>query len=717
MKRRCGPLWRRVRAVALLLSLACVPLAPAGAAAPASWNDTGFSIDTKGMRLGRVLEQFGAAYGVHVNSTIGDGAPLNMRIKAANGTEFLDRLAASGDFRWFYYSNTVYVVPRGDQVSVRLEVGEDAVQDSKAALVGIGLFDTRFGWGELPDEGVVMVSGPRAYVDLVRGLLMPDQKPAAPAQKGKQLMVFRLKYATAADRTINTRGQKETIPGIKTILTGLLDSGSPPKAADSEFDLLGHKRSGKGPSARGGIRTLGAEAAARLGGGDTDGDGPEAAEPKRKSKISGLPNGDRPRIDADPSLNAIIIYDDVAKRASYQALIAELDVEPRQIEIEALIVDIDRSKLGELGVEWGVKTGSTTTVVNAGMSDSSGVELPVPGATLLINNASRFYARLKAMEGTGDARVLAKPTVLTLDNVAAVLDLSQTAYVSLVGERVADLADITVGTMLRVVPRIVQEGAMTRVRLEVDIEDGSMGDTTTSSNGTTTAPKVTRSTISTQAIVDGQQTLMIGGYHAESVSRQNQKVPVLGDVPVLGGLFRSSSESHTSRERLFLITPRLTATAGAAAAALSKANRLARRTAVEEAKRQIREELAEQGLVRPATGLATIPQTAQPAPAVQLPAPQATSSKQLLPPIPPPAPPGNSLLSLPLPSAVPPQASAGGGTGSGAVAAVQPVAVRTAIAAGTATVAGFRLASGVDAAWPRKSHTIVCKRPRPLLWR
>lgn len=560
----------------LLLAACLVQAAPAAAVGPASWNETGFAIDAKGMRLGRVLEQFGAAYGVQVDSRVTDAVLPPIRIKAATGAEFLDRLAVSAKFRWFVYNETVYVVPRGDHVSVRMQVGEDAVQDAKAALTGVGLFDPRFGWGELPDEGVVIVSGPRVYVDLVRSLLLPDRKQETPVS-GRQVMVFRLKYASAADRTITTRGQKENVPGIKSILSRLLDSDMAPKenaVPGNEFDAGSVKHSRRGPVGKG-------SAHERTEQGGDGGDGAERAADKRRAKPVATTRNDRVRIDADPSLNAVIIYDDVAKRATYQALIAELDVEPRQIEIEALIVDIDRSKLGELGVEWGVRSGTTTTNVNANFTESQGVDLPLPGATLLINNAARFYARLKAMEGTGDARVLAKPTVLTLDNVAAVLDLSQTAYVPLVGERVADLADITVGTMLRVVPRIVQEGSAMRVRLEIDIEDGAM-DKNSTKHG------VTRSNISSQAIVDAQQTLMIGGYHAESISRQNQKVPVLGDVPLLGGLFRSSSETHSTRERLFLITPRITTSAGMAAAELSKANKAARRLAAAELRQQAR---------------------------------------------------------------------------------------------------------------------------------
>ncbi|QPI53331.1 type III secretion system outer membrane ring subunit SctC [Massilia antarctica] len=582
---------------AVLLGACLAQAAPAAAVAPASWNETGFAVDAKGLRLSRVLQQFGAAYGVQVDSRVADAVLAPTRIKAATGSEFLDRLAAAAGFRWFVYNETVYVVPRGEQIAVRLQVGEDAVQDAKAALSGVGLFDARFGWGELPDEGVIIVSGPRIYVDLVRSLLLPDHKPEDAPASGRQVMVFRLKYASAADRTITTRGQKELVPGMKSILGRLLDSepaqpaGAPP---GKEFDVGSDKHSRRAPVGKGGARELGEQAAA-----------PPAEQ--RGARAAGATRGERVRIDADPSLNAIIIYDDVARRATYQALIAQLDVEPRQVEIEALIVDIDRSKLSELGVEWGVRSGATSATINAGGAESQGIDLPLPGSTLLINNAARFYARLKAMEGSGDARVLAKPTVLTLDNVAAVLDLSQTAYVPLVGERVADLADITVGTMLRVVPRIVQEGALMRVRLEIDIEDGAMDKSTTRNS-------VTRSSISSQAIVDAQQTLMIGGYHAESVARQSQKVPLLGDMPLIGGLFRSSSETHSTRERLFLITPRIMSSAGMVAAELSKANKAARRLAAAEQRQQ-----AYAGEAAPPAVAAALPLAPGAAPAVASP--------------------------------------------------------------------------------------------------
>jgi type III secretion protein C len=211
----------------------------------------------------------------------------------------------------------------------------------------------------------------------------------------------------------------------------------------------------------------------------------------------------------------------------YQALIEQLDILPRQIEIDVRIVDIDRGKLGELG---------------------AGAAPAAPGSTLLVNDAAGLVARLKALEASGDARILATPGALTLNNVAAVLDLRQSRYIPLVGERVADMAEVSAGTTLRIVPRLVEDGA-TRVRLDVDIEDGNLGSGADA--------QVTRSTLSAVAIVDPQQVLVIGGYGSAAISSDRDQASAPGNVSLLGHLFGHKDTAGARRERLYLITPRL----------------------------------------------------------------------------------------------------------------------------------------------------------------
>lgn len=548
---------------AVVILLATLSFATvAGAAVPAGWKATGFAINANGMTLDSVLQEFCVTYGVKLQSALPADMPLRGRLQGQNGAEFLDRLAARHGFRWFVYNDTLHVIPGNDVTSMRIEVGEDAVADSKAALIGLGLFDARFGWGEMPDEGAVLVSGPRRYVEMVRETLLPDKDKKKADGEQKQLMVFRLKYASATDRTISTRGQADNVvPGVKTILSGLLNANSAaPLSRSGDVTAASEKRSRTAKTGRGAAselitapangdssRTLLASAREINGRGRNAADNEEGEEDRR----FGRPRTPSVRIDADQSLNAIIIYDSASKREMYQQLIAELDIEPQQIEIEALIVDIDRNKLDQLGAEWGFTSGNLNAVFNGTATTAQGVAAALSGSTLLIRNAANFYARLTAMESKGDARVLAKPTISTLENIAAVLDLSTSAYLPLVGERVVDLANVNVGTMLKVTPRIVHDGGLTRVRLDINIEDGAITSQTTSS------ANVAKSTITTQAIIAPQHTLLIGGYHSEKKSTTRQKIPLLGDLPVVGALFQANTSDASDKERLFLITPRI----------------------------------------------------------------------------------------------------------------------------------------------------------------
>jgi type III secretion protein C len=550
-----------IRTVVMLLA-ALLFVTSAAAAVPAGWKATGFAINANGMTLDAVLQEFCVTYGVKLQSAVPAGVLLHGRLQGQNGAEFLDRLAAKHGFRWFVYNDNLHVVPGNDVTSMRLEVGEDAVADSKPALIGLGLFDARFGWGELPDVGAVLVSGPRRYVEMVRETLLPAKDKKRADGEQKQLMVFRLKYASATDRTISTRGQADNVvPGVKTILSGLLNvTSASPLSRPGDVIAGSEKRSRTAKNGRGAAseligapangessRTLLASAREINGRGRNPADYEEGDEDRRfgRQKTPSV------RIDADQSLNAIIIYDSASKRETYQQLIAELDIEPQQIEIEALIVDIDRNKLDQLGAEWGFASGNLSAVFNGTATTAQGVAAALSGSTLLIRNAANFYARLTAMESKGDARVLAKPTISTLENIAAVLDLSTSAYLPLVGERVVDLASVNVGTLLKVTPRIVHDGGLTRVRLDINIEDGTITSQTTSS------ANVAKSTITTQAIIEPQHTLLIGGYHAEKKSTTRQKIPLLGDLPVVGALFQANTSDASDKERLFLITPRI----------------------------------------------------------------------------------------------------------------------------------------------------------------
>jgi type III secretion protein C len=252
----------------------------------------------------------------------------------------------------------------------------------------------------------------------------------------------------------------------------------------------------------------------------------------------------------DVRTNSIIIFDAPRKREYYQRLIDALDVPQQLIEIEAYIVDVNRERLSEFGAD--LSLGSANRNIGIGTGVATLAAGALSNTTLLVQNLGHFFARLQMLESKGDARTLAKPRVLTLENLTAVLDMSQTVFLKATGERVANITQVTAGTLLRVTPRIIDEAGVPRVHLTVDIEDGSINAIPNSDT-----PGVQKSSISTQTMLDNQESLVIGGYDVDASGNRVSGIPGLSRIPMVGGLFGTSDTNSQSRQRLFIITPRL----------------------------------------------------------------------------------------------------------------------------------------------------------------
>ena len=134
------------------------------------------------------------------------------------------------------------------------------------------------------------------------------------------------------------------------------------------------------------------------------------------------------------------------------------------------------------------------------------------------------------------------------------IDHSETYYVKVTGERVAELKSITYGTLLKMTPRVVQLGEKPEISLSLHIEDGSQKP---NSSGPEGIPTINRTVVDTVARVGHGQSLLIGGIHRDELSEGVRKVPLLGDIPYLGALFRFQSNTVRRSVRLFLIEPRL----------------------------------------------------------------------------------------------------------------------------------------------------------------
>ncbi|MCW7536998.1 type III secretion system outer membrane ring subunit SctC [Aquabacterium sp. A7-Y] len=517
------------------------------AAPPPSWNEAGtFAYRSDAQPLRRVLEDFARHFGASLEMSIAGDAVVRGRYSGATPQEFLDKLALSYQFNWFIYNNQLHVSPLGDRVTERVLTGETSPSEVREALQGIGLFEAKFGWGELQNDGAVLVSGPRAYVERVRTAITGESEA-----DGEGAMVFKLRYAFLEDRVIEFRNKRVVVPGVVSVLRNLAKGGKRGRSG-GVFEVPPGEAAGSERGSRGSVanQLVGPLLSAAAGGGE---EGGSAAAPRRSLRGdllgAGLHADAGPAIEPDVRTNAVIIRDDPSKRAYYRSLIAQLDVPQQLVEIEAMIIDVERNRLRELGIDWSATFGGgrgTTRIESNNMPASQ----KSPGPTLVINNFSYFLSRILALESEGDAAIIGKPAVMTMENLGAVIDLSETVYLTLVGERVADAVPITAGTMLRVTPTVIREGSPHSVQLMIDIEDGKI----VQSEGT--RPTVARSTVSTQTIVEDNQSLVIAGYNYQQQGLTDAGVPGVRRVPLMGRLFSSQQKEGQLRERLFIITPR-----------------------------------------------------------------------------------------------------------------------------------------------------------------
>jgi len=422
---------------------------------------------------------------------------------------------------------------------------------------------------------------------------------APPPPQPLEFRVFYLRYARAEDTVVNAGGRESRVPGLASIIQNLVldqrpggSAGTPVQfgarpvrqsanrvgglglgavSADaSQTPILSLPSTGSG-DVLGGVDVLGTGGAAAGGGG---GGGAGLMAPLTQDVV---------RIEPSPMLNALIVRDVPERMAAYEGLIRALDVEPQVVEVEATIIDINTDKLRRLGINWRLTTGGFGALFgngdptsdfdarlsrNPALSRRGNVDAITPSAaggtiSTIIGSGRQFLARITALENRGAARIVQRPQIVTLANSEAVFDRTQTFYVRVGGRLQVDLFNVTAGTVLRVNPHVFRDRDQTRIRMSVNIEDGAL-------NGTLDVddiPVVERSSVSTQAMVVDGESLLLGGLTADSDINNITKVPLLGDIPLLGELFKYRQRQQAHTERLFLITPRLVSLTRSAAAA------------------------------------------------------------------------------------------------------------------------------------------------------
>jgi type IV pilus assembly protein PilQ len=265
--------------------------------------------------------------------------------------------------------------------------------------------------------------------------------------------------------------------------------------------------------------------------------------------------------------NSLVVSDIPENMTTLQSLVKELDEPTGQVLIEAKIVEFTETGSHELGVSWGFNdyeegdadgTGSFSYGSTFNQENSEGVLDLTFGKFESFTDIQDLTARIEAMQKDGLAEVLARPKVLTLDNKEALIQITshialakKTTYREGGAESTVEPIFGDVGVKLRVTPTINDEGFVT-MRIEPEVSSASR-----STYFPDEAVDTKMRTAQTTVMVKDGQTVVIGGLLRTDVNETHFKVPLLGDIPLLGALFRKSIESETKSEIMLFLTPRI----------------------------------------------------------------------------------------------------------------------------------------------------------------
>ena len=294
----------------------------------------------------------------------------------------------------------------------------------------------------------------------------------------------------------------------------------------------------------------------------------------------------RGSVIVDPRTNSLIVTETAAKLTEIRSLIDLVDIPIRQVMIEARIVIAQSSLDEELGIRWGGGhtntnfggnalsiSGDTANVsaLNQAIIDGTPGALSYPGALLVdlgvAEPAGSFAvgftskdvfltAELSALEAVGKGEVVSQPKVITGDKQkASIKSGTEVPYQesSAGGATATQFKEAVL--QLDVTPNITPDD---RILLDLIINQDSIGDLVPSGNGGS-IPTIDTTQLTTQVLVGNGETIVLGGVFRTEDLEKVSKVPILGDLPVMGQFFRSSSTSRTKTETLIFITPRILA--------------------------------------------------------------------------------------------------------------------------------------------------------------
>ena len=300
------------------------------------------------------------------------------------------------------------------------------------------------------------------------------------------------------------------------------------------------------------------------------------------SEEGGALISERGSVVVDERTNSIVVTDTAAKLAEIRDLIAKVDIPIRQVMIEARIVIVSSNIDEQLGIRWGGgylnadgdkftsvagDTASVTSLNSQMISGASPVQMPTaPFVDLGVSASTSGFAvgftstdlfltaELSALEASGEGEVVSQPKVITGDKQkASIKSGTEIPYQEGAASGATTTAFKEAVLKLDVTPNITPDD---RILLDLVVNQDSVGELVPSGNGGL-IPTIDTTELTTQVLVGNGETVVLGGVFKNEELVKVEKVPLLGDIPYLGNLFKSTANTQQKTETLIFITPRI----------------------------------------------------------------------------------------------------------------------------------------------------------------
>ena len=485
------------------------------------WKTPRYSLTARDMDLRTALDTFAVAQGLSIVMSPAVGGAFSGEFKDVPAADFLRKIATVHNLAWYYDGAALYIYGAGETTAMLIDLKYMAAPEVRSMLRDLGVEDERFPIRTTSDGRLIMVSGPPRYVAIVaETVAKADKLREMRTWNEVETRVFPLVHTWADDVSFSVSSPESsvTLRGIAHLLEELVSSDGA-RTRDSSVSNT----------------TDSAELAAAF--------------------------SFKPVIRADNRLNAVVVRDVVSRLPTYEKVIRQLDKPAKLVEIGVTVVEMSRKDALDwqlaLKVEGGRGHTSGAIGENAGnLFDAAGLGgRGLAGALTYLGKDANVSASLTALREKGKARSISRTSLLTVNNLAAMITDTQSYHARVVGTEVASLQEVSAGTKLNIKPRIVAapgSAGTDQIWLSLQLDDGGF-----ESVSVDAMPMKRSSSLITQAAVFEDESILLAGYLRDIEEDAGWGIPWLRDIPFIGWLFGGSSTRKETVQRMFILTPHI----------------------------------------------------------------------------------------------------------------------------------------------------------------